>query len=518
MKTNPGSQSGTVTFRVFAAFLLCAAGALLAMRSFAADPDNGTITPDNPKITYTAGPFFVVNPTPVIEVDAGPECNENPGQPCDDFALTVDLPAGYAAAHQGAALKVTLSWDDTGSGNSDYDLYVYNNPRPDCTPNDCTQTDGTQAADHQSASSSNPEIATLPVIDGVAHSTVVVVPYTPTAETVNVTVELLQGAGSGSATFGSADASHPGQPRFQNFYAPPGSAKSRSGEFNIGYNPHSGRIMTMNDGPIWRLTPPELLSPALPECCEALWEDKSNDTVAFGLDPILWTDQKSGRTFASNSTVGANAVYAYSDTDGDSWTPFGIAAPNGGADHETIGSGPYPALLSVLATPVNQGEAVYYCSQDIVGPAACYRSDDLGVSYGPSVLVYNGQGPGVPGGTCGGLHGHLHVAPDGAVWLPVPQCSGLQGGVFSTDAGITWHDFEVPNAFSQQQGADPSIAIDGDSTIYFSYVNNEPVAPGHQPEGHARVQVGHLDAVNNTISWSNNFDLGASHGIVDRKS
>src|SRR2546423_1675662 len=514
MKIKLGSQSGAVSPRAFGAFLLCAAGALMAVYSFAGTPDNGTITPDNPKVTYTAGPFFVINPTPILEVDVGPECN-NPAQPCDDFALTVDLPAGYSAAHQGAALKVSLSWSDTGSGNSDYDLYVYNNPRSDCTPNDCTATNGTQAADHQSASSSNPEVTTLPLVDGTAHYTVVVVPYTPTGETATVTVELLQGAGSGSATFGSADPSLPGQPRFQNFYAPPGSAKSRSGEFNIGFNPKSGRVMTMNDGPVWRLTPPELLSPTQPECCEALWEDKSNDTVAFGLDPILWTDQKTGRTFASNSTVGANAVYAYSDNDGDSWTPFGIAAPNGGADHETIGSGPYPDILSVLATPVNQGEGVYYCSQDIVGPAACYRSDDLGVSYGPSVLAYNGQGSGVSGGTCGGLHGHLHVAPDGAVWLPVPQCSGLQGGVFSTDAGTTWHTFTVPNAFSQQQGADPSIAIDSDSTIYYSYINNEPVAAGQQPQGHARVQVGHLDAVSNTVSWSNSFDLGATHGIVN---
>ncbi len=514
MKTNGGSQFGAVSPRSFGAFLLCAAGALMAMYSFAATPDNGTITDTNPKVTYTAGPFFVINPTPILEVDVGPRC-DNQAQPCDDFALTVDLPAGYSAAHQGAALKVTLSWKDTGTGNSDYDLYVYNNPRSDCTPNDCTVTNGNQAADHQSASSSNPEITTLPLVDGTAHYTVVVVPYTPTAETVTVTVELLQGAGSGSATFGSADPSLPGQPRYQNFYAPPGSAKSRSGEFNIGFNPKSGRIMTMNDGPIWRLTPPELLTPKQPACCEALWEDKSNATLSFGLDPILWTDQKTGRTFASNSTVGANAVYGYSDNDGDSWIPFGIAAPNGGADHETIGSGPYPNLLSVLATPVNQGEAVYYCSQDIVGPAACYRSDNLGVSYGPSVLAYNGQGSGVTGGTCGGLHGHLHVAPNGAVWLPVPQCSGLQGGVFSTDAGTTWHTFTVPNAFSQQQGADPSIAIDSDSTIYYSYVNNEPVAAGQQPQGHARVQVGHLDAVSNTVSWSNSFDLGATHGIVN---
>jgi PKD repeat protein len=167
--------------------------------------------------------------------------------------------------------------------------------------------------------------------------------------------------------------------------------------------------------------------------------------------------------------------------------------------------------LSALATPVNQGEAVYYCSQDIVGPAACYRSDTLGASYGPSVLAYNGQGPGVPGGTCGGLHGHIHVAPDGTAWLPVSQCSGLQGGVFSTDGGITWTTFTIPNAISQTQGADPSIAIDSDSTIYYAYVNNEPVAAGNPPEGHARVVVGHR--VGNTVNWTNYFDIGASHGI-----
>src|SRR5713101_5379959 len=512
MKTNSRCEAGAFSPRAFAAFLLCSAGVMLAMLSFAATPSSGTLTDTSGPVTYTAGPFFVANPTPVIEVDSGPECN-NPAQPCDDFALTVTLPTGYAANHPGASIKVTLSWNDTGSGNSDYDLYIYKNPRGDCSPNDCTVTNGSQAADYQSATSNNPEIATIPVSDGTQKYTVVVVPFTPTGETVNVRIELPSSSGGGgSATFGGPDPTVPGNPRYQNFYAPPGSAKASSGEFNIGFNPHTGRILTMNRGPVWRLTPPELLTPKQPECCEALWEDKSNAGTNFGLDPILWTDQKTGRTFASNSTVGANAVYAYSDNDGDLWIPFGIAAPNGGADHETIGSGPYPAALSVLATPVNQGEAVYYCSQDIVGPAACYRSDTLGASYGPSVLAYNGQGSSFPGGTCGGLHGHIHVAPNGTAWLPVNQCSGLQGGVFSTDGGTTWNTFTVPNAISQPQGADPSIAIDSDSTIYYSYVNNEPVAAGSPAEGHARVAVGHLNS-DNTISWSNYFDIGASHGI-----
>jgi len=66
----------------------------------------------------------------------------------------------------------------------------------------------------------------------------------------------------------------------------------------------------------------------------------------------------------------------------------------------------------------------------------------------------------------------------------------LQGGVFSTDGGMTWTTFRVPNAFSQAQGADPSIAIDANNKIYYSYVRNEPVAAGNPPEGHARVAVG----------------------------
>ncbi len=520
------SESGLINPRVLSAFLLCSAGILLALFSFAATPPSGTLTDTSGPQTYTVAPFTGANPTPVIEVDSGPECN-NPSQPCDDYALTITLPAGYAAAHPNAGAKVTMSWTDAGSGRSDYDLYIYKNPRTDCTPNDCTVTSGSQAADWQSATSNNPEIATIsPLLDGSHKYTLVVVPYTPTGETVNVRIELLPGAAGGGGPvvpFGGPDPTSPGVPRYQNFYAPPGTsaANGSQGEFNIGFDPLTGRIMTMNIGPIWRLTPPELLTPKLPECCEALWEDKSNPTTNTGLDPILWTDQKTGRTFSSNSTAGANFVYGYTDAaapfnDGDQWVPVAASPPNGGADHETIGSGPYPAALSALSTPVNQGEAVYYCSQDVVGPASCQRSDTLGASYGPGVLAYNGQGASTPGGTdCGGLHGHIHVAPDGTAWLPVNHCNGKQGGALSTDGGVTWTEFIVPGSVSQGNGADPSIAIDSDSTIYYAYVNNEPVATGKPAEGHARVAVGHRDATTGVITWSNNFDIGASHGIVN---
>lgn len=473
----------------------------------------------NTVLTYDAGPFNVANQSPLGlgQLDSGPRCDA--ADPCDSYTLTVTLPGGYAAAHPNGGIKATMYWTDTGSGQSNYDLYIYNGTNP--------TVDGNHPADHQSASGANPEVAVInPLIDGTTQYTLEIVPNTPTQEMVHVRIELLPGSGGTIPLFGGPDATAPGVPRFQTFVAPHNSsAEVGNGEFNIGFNPATGRIMTMNSGPIWRLTPGDakILAPAAqkPECCEALWEDVSSTVTDIGLDPILWTDQKTGRTFASNSTVGANAVYAYTDSDGAAtptaptgWTPFGIAAPNGGADHETIGSGPYPTPLNTaLTTPVNQGEAVYYCSQDVVGPASCYRSDTLGASYGPGVLAYNGQGTAVPGGACGGLHGHIHVAPDGTVWLPVNQCHGLQGGTFSTDGGTTWNTFTIPNAVSQQQGADPSIAIDSESTIYYSYVNNEPVTAGNPPEGHARVVTGHRTGT--TVNWTNYVDLGATHGITN---
>src|SRR5437899_9348286 len=108
MQRNLAFQSGAFNPRAFVAFLLYSAAGLLGMLSFAATPPSGTLTDTSGPVTYTAGPFFVANPTPVIEVDSGPECN-NPAQPCDAYALTVTLPSGYAAAHPNAAIKVTMS-------------------------------------------------------------------------------------------------------------------------------------------------------------------------------------------------------------------------------------------------------------------------------------------------------------------------------------------------------------------------------------------------------------------------
>src|ERR1043165_5583259 len=123
-------------------------------------------------------------------------------------------------------------------------------------------------------------------------------------------MELLSGDGGGGFPgFGGADPTAPNAPRYQ-IYVPPAnsSAEVNNGEFNIGFNPKTGRIMAMNSGPIWRLTPGEKLS-----------------------------------------TAGTNLIYGYTDNDGDLWNPLSVSGPNASTDHETIGSGPLPPSLSVLS-------------------------------------------------------------------------------------------------------------------------------------------------------------------------
>ncbi|MDQ6656529.1 MAG: hypothetical protein M3Y80_12045, partial [Verrucomicrobiota bacterium] len=527
MKKHTASKSGMLNLRTVAALALASVGVSLGWMSFAATPPSGTLSPSNPVLTYTAGPFNQSNPSPVIMVDSGPRCN-TPGNPCDSYALQLSLPAGYVAANPNAVIKVTMGWTDTGSGQADYDLYVFKGIVTDA------QVNGSRPADAgQSASGANPEVASIgSLLDGSPRNyTIKIVPYQSTREVLNVRIELLAGAPGGGGPppppFGGADATAPGLPRFQNFYPPVGSsAESSSGEFNIGFNATTGRIMAMNTGPIWRLTPPEIAAPpfrptALPECCEAFWQDKSSTVTDTGLDPILWTDSTIGRTYASNSTAGANAAYAYSDNDGDSYVPVGAAPPNG-ADHQTVGTGRYPNVapfnvpggLGDPANPVTHGRYVLYCSQTLVG-SLCQRSDNFGSSYAAGVPS---TGPGtVNSQGCGGLHGHVRIAPNGTAWLPDKSCGSKQGGGVSSDAGTTpFSEFVVSGnndvnggapftSVPQADGADPSVAIDSTSRAYFAYVNNE----ANGQEGHVHVAV----SENNGTTWIRDVDVGASKGI-----
>ena len=129
MQKTTNSRSALFLLRAAVACALFCFAILLgvfSIVSFASTPSSGTLTTVSGPVTYTAGPFVQPNPSPLGlgQLDTGPRCNSTTF-PCDSFDLTVTLPAGYTGTHCNAAVKVTLSWLDTGTGQSDYDLYIY---------------------------------------------------------------------------------------------------------------------------------------------------------------------------------------------------------------------------------------------------------------------------------------------------------------------------------------------------------------------------------------------------------
>ncbi len=212
------------------------------------------------------------------------------------------------------------------------------------------------------------------------------------------------------------------------------------------------------------------------------------------------------RTFSSQLN-GVTSELSFTDNDGQTWLPTQGSGQPAGVDHQTVGGGPYasPAPLTRTSYP----HAIYYCSQDIV-TAFCSRSDDGGITFGPGVPIYtfahvNGVDVPTAPGTCSGLHGHVRVSPDGAVYVPNENCKDANGisrpGVaVSPDNGLTWEVHTVPDAASISPGSDPSVAAGANNTIYLGYVNSD---------GHAKIAVSR----DRGIHWSKSKDAGTPFGI-----
>src|SRR5260370_26296753 len=163
-------------------------------------------------------------------------------------------------------------------------------------------------------------------------------------------------------------------------------------------------------------------------------------SLAVDSDPIGFTDPQTGRTFAGELTLlSPTCKTSFSDDDGQTWIPTQGSGIASGLDHQTMGGGGFAAPLTrPTNVPGLYPNAVYYCSQDVVPntgpPSFCSRSDDGGLTFGPSVPLTT---PAV--NVCGGLHGHVKVSPlDGAVYVPVNQGGGEGSLLASLDNGTTW--------------------------------------------------------------------------------
>jgi hypothetical protein len=275
---------------------------------------------------------------------------------------------------------------------------------------------------------------------------------------------------------GAAVAATP--PTFTNYAAPGGLGKD-AGEPSIGANWNTGKVMYQSGLQTLRVdfskTP-------------ATWTDVSHPvTSTMSLDPILFTDRQTGRTFVSQLSAGCSLM-AFTDNDGGSWTPppigCGIAA---GADHQTVGGGNFaPGLVGpTTAYP----HTVYYCSQAIA-TAQCNLSRDGGLTFGPASPIYSAA-------SCGGLHGHEKSAPDGTAYVPNANCGGKSTAVLSKDNGTTWSLSKIPDSGTQNE-SDPSIGVGAGGSVYEGYQG---------ANGHPYISVFRAGA------WSASVDVGTAFGI-----
>ncbi|MBI2708926.1 MAG: hypothetical protein HYX34_04440 [Actinobacteria bacterium] len=441
--------SSRIARAVVVASLLPLGASLLSGPASAAE----TLTPTAPSFSYTAGPFA----TPNVSANATGEPVCNAALPCNDHPFSVSTPAGYGMDNQ---LKVVVQWPTAAA---DFDVYLL---------------DAAGTTISSAASSSDPEVI-LSAPDTGSY-VLRVVPYAPLGQSFTATVSLV------AKPVNPPPGTDP-KPTFKNYAASESFPEAHSaGEPSIGVDRRTGKVMYQAYTGTARVTFDDTKKPAT-----ATWQDASaippKCTAATSLDPILFTDRQTGRTFESQ-LAGKAALTCYTDDDGATWTPTAGSGINSGVDHQTLGGGPFSSGSPGALT--GYPNAVYYCSQDIAD-ASCAVSRDGGLTYGPAVPMYSLL-------DCGGLHGHVKVAPDGTVYVPNKGCGSNQAVAVSEDNGLSWQVRKDP--FSTPGDSDPSVGIGSNGTIYMGYQNSD---------GRPRIAVSR----DKGRTWTDDQDVGLPFGI-----
>jgi len=283
---------------------------------------------------------------------------------------------------------------------------------------------------------------------------------------------------------------------YTSYVAPPGLADN-AGEPSVGLNPKTGNAFLLADTDLSKISfganSATFAKVTLPPA-----------TGTTSLDPIAFTDQRTGRTFVSQ-LAGATSALTYTDDDGKTFSPV---SQGGGfttfVDHQTVGGGPYANPKPATAAASSYPNAVYYCAQKDVS-ASCARSDDGGVTFHDGLPIYDSFGATQPA-TCNGLHGHLKVAPnDGTVYVPNFDCDGHAAVTVSTDNGLTWTVHEILASHTKQDESDPSVAIGSDGTVYLAYEDGDDTKVG------STIQV--VVSRDRGVTWSSPVNVGAAFGI-----
>lgn len=276
----------------------------------------------------------------------------------------------------------------------------------------------------------------------------------------------------------AAVAADPPAPGYINYVSPSPLGDS-AGEPSIGVNRATGSVFFQAVLETLRVRFDDTVSPAT-----ATWRDVSPlATSQETLDPILSTDERTGRTYVSQlalaCSLGAFTTTPSTDAaDGFNGSSFtnnpGFCGVGAAADHQTVGSGPVPPNSALPVTP-GTDTIVYYCAQLTVA-GNCARSLDGGLTFAPAAVAYSNLT-----GNCNSFHGHIKTDPnDGTAYLPLASCfptaaaansddenQRIPGLAITRNGGTTWEQFKF-TGFVADLESDPAVAIAKDGTVYFT--------------------------------------------------
>jgi hypothetical protein len=384
------------------------------------------------------------------------------GVNCDTFLLTF---SGTAADWNGKNARVSLSWLLPAT---DYDMYVHKDSATGALV--ATSAQGTTTAETADidVAKNGPGTYAVRVVYFIALAD----QYKGRAEVVTAPVD------------NPPPASTAPTPSYANFAAPAPLGQG-AGEPTLGVNWATGNVMFISGLETLRVNGFNDATGA------ANWTDRSGlSTSIFTFDPILFTDRQTNRTIVSQLLPAKVSLMAFTDDDGETWTPSQGSGINSGVDHQTVGGGPFKPGVLLRGPLTSYPNAVYYASQDI-GLAEIALSRDGGLTFDVAVPMWNLT-------QCNGLHGHIKVAPDGTVYVPNKNCGGKQAVAVSEDNGLTWNIRQVPG--STAGDTDPSVGVASDGTVYLGFINTD---------GTARVAV----SKNRGLSWTTPVNVGHSHNL-----
>jgi hypothetical protein len=479
--------------RLFVGLAIGAAVAVLPLfHASAQNPDSGTIhATDTNTITWTG-----THIAPGGVVTAESQCVD--GVNCETFTLTV---AGNPSDWVGSRVQVLLTWQQ---GANEYDIYIHQGSNSGMLVTSAIQGPGLTS---QIAYIDIAQWGTGVFTIHVAHDITPASAADPYHGAVSVVAAIPAPAPAAAQDNGP-------KLGYQNYEAPgvltqvtqtsSGALTVEymgrgAGEPSIGANWSTGVVNMQSDL--------ETLFITFNDTCPSngqlstnlsTWANRRATTSQFiDSDPIGFTDRQTGRIFAGELTLlSPTCKTSYSDDDGQTWIPTNGSGLASGVDHETIAGGPFHAPLTRPAgVPGVYPNAVYFCSQDLE-TALCSRSDDGGLTFGPSIPMYAFT-------ECVAIHGHVKVSPvDGTVFVPNNNCNGEGAVAVSEDNGQTWSVRPVRSSTTDTASGhcDPAVAIDASNRVYFAIANNDNSCA-----------VGWSDDLGRT--WNNIVDVGAAYGL-----